>query len=37
MTNNSATFCAKMTDYVDSYQILYKEMIDCAREINDKS
>lgn len=26
-----------MIDFADSYQILYKEMIDCAKEIKDKS
>ena len=26
-----------MIDFADSYQILYKEMIDCAKEIQDKS
>lgn len=37
MTTNSSAFCTKMMDYADSYQILYKEMIDCAKEINEKS
>lgn len=37
MTTNSSAFCTKMSDYADSYQILYKEMIDCAKEINEKS
>jgi hypothetical protein len=37
MTNDSSKFCTKMGDYVESYQILYKEMIECARDINDKS
>jgi len=37
MTANSAAFCTKQIDYVDSYQILYKEMIECAKEINEKS
>ena len=37
MTTNSSAFCTKMFDYADSYQILYKEMIDCAKEINEKS
>lgn len=27
----------KMLDYVDSYQILYKEIIECSKEINEKS
>jgi hypothetical protein len=26
-----------MTDYIDSYQILYGEVIQCANEINEKS
>ena len=30
-------FSNKMGDYVDSYDILYKEIIECSREINDKS
>ena len=37
MTSSSASFCTKLTDYADSYQILYKEMIECANEICDKS
>ena len=37
MTTNSSAFCTKMMDFADSYQILYKEMIDCAKEINEKS
>jgi len=26
-----------MTDFIDSYQILYNEVIECAKEINTKS
>lgn len=37
MISNSAVFCSKMTDFVDSYQILHNEVIECAKEINEKS
>lgn len=37
MGSDSAAFCSRMGDYVDSYEILYKEMIDCSKEINFKS
>ena len=37
MVSNSAVFCSKMTDFTDSYQILYNEVIECAKEINEKS
>ena len=37
MISHSAVFCSKMTDFVDSYQILYTEVIKCAKDINDKS
>jgi hypothetical protein len=37
MISNSAVFCSKMTDFVDSYQILYNEVIECAKDINEKS
>jgi len=37
MISNSAVFCSKMTDFVDSYQILYNEVTECAKDINDKS
>lgn len=37
MVSNSAVFCSKMTDFIDSYQILYNEVIECAKDINDKS
>lgn len=37
MVTNSAVFCSKMTDFIDSYQILYNEIIECAKDINEKS
>ena len=37
MISTSAVFCSKMTDFIDSYQILYSEVIDCAKDINEKS
>ena len=37
MVSNSAVFCSKMTDFIDSYYILYNEVIECAKDINDKS
>ena len=37
MISNSNVFCSKMTDFVDSYQILYNEVIECAKEINERS
>lgn len=37
MISNSAVFCSKMTDFIDSYQILYNEVIECAKDINEKS
>ena len=37
MVSNSAVFCSKMTDFIDSYQILYQEVIECAKDINEKS
>ena len=37
MISNSAVFCTKMADFIDSYQILYSELIQCAKDINDKS
>lgn len=30
-------FCLKMTDYADSYKMLYQEMIDSATEVNERS
>lgn len=37
MISNSAIFCSKMNDFIDSYQILYGEVISCANDINEKS
>ena len=37
MTSNAAIFSSKMSDYIDSYQILYREVIECAKDINQKS
>lgn len=37
MAPNSGVFCSKMVDFVDSYQILYNEIIECAKDINEKS
>jgi len=37
MAANSGVFCNKMVDFVDSYQILYNEIIECAKDINEKS
>ena len=37
MISNSSVFCSKMNDFIDSYQILYGEVIQCANEINEKS
>lgn len=37
MIQNSSVFCSKMSAYVDSYQILYQEVIDITKEINEKS
>lgn len=37
MTTNSSAFCTKMLDFAESYSIIYKEMIDCAKEIQEKS
>ena len=37
MIQNSAVFCSKMTDFIDSYHILYNEVIECAKDINEKS
>jgi len=35
--SNSQVFCSKMTEFIDSYQILYNEVIECAKDINEKS
>ena len=37
MMSNSAVFCSKMVDFVDAYQTLYNEIIECAKDINEKS
>lgn len=37
MISHSAVFCSKMNDFVDSYEILYNEVIKCAKDINNKS
>jgi hypothetical protein len=37
MISNSAVFCSKMTDFIESYYILYNEVIECAKDINEKS
>lgn len=37
MATNSGVFCSKMIDFVDSYYVLYQEVIECAKDINEKS
>jgi len=37
MATNSGVFCSKMVDFTDSYQVLYNEVIECAKDINEKS
>lgn len=37
MNSNSMVFCTRMTDFTDSYQILYQEIIETTREIKEKS
>lgn len=37
MISNSAVFCSKMNDFIESYQILYGEVVTCANDINEKS
>lgn len=34
---NSHMFCSKMNDFIDSYQILFNEVIESAKEIDEKS
>jgi hypothetical protein len=34
---NSSVFCNKMIDFIDSYSILYDQVIESARDINEKS
>lgn len=36
-TTSSTQFCLKMPDYIDSYKILYQELMDCSAEVHDKS
>ena len=36
-TANAESFKSKFGDYIDSYLILYKEILDCAKEIEEKS
>lgn len=37
MNQNAMVFCTRMTDFTDSYQILYQEIIETTREIKEKS
>lgn len=37
LVSNSAVFCSKMTEFIESYQILYNEVIENAKAINEKS
>ena len=37
MATNSGVFCSKFVDFTDSYQVLYNEVIECAKDINEKS
>ena len=37
MIAHSAVFCSKMNDFVESYDILYTEVIKCAKDTNEKS
>ena len=37
MDSKSAAFCSKMGDFIETYEILFKEMIECSKEINMKS
>lgn len=34
---NSMEFSARMGDFIDSYQILYTRIIECSKDINDRS
>jgi len=36
-TEQASKFSGKMLDYIDSYQILYKEIVECSKEIHDLS
>jgi hypothetical protein len=33
---NSTVFCSKMQAFIESYQVLYQEVIDVNKDINDK-
>ena len=33
----STQFCLKMPDYVETYRLLYQEMMDCAEEVHERS
>ena len=37
MIQNSSVFCSKMLNFTDSYQILYQEVIEATKEVNEKS
>ena len=37
MNQNSMVFCARMTDFTDSYQVLHQEIIDTTEQIKEKS
>ena len=37
MNQNSMVFCSKMQNFTDSYQVLYQEVIETTRELNEKS
>lgn len=37
MSQTASVFCSKMEDFINSYQILYQEIIDCTRDLNERS
>ena len=37
MNQNAMVFCTRMTDFTDSYQILYQEIIETTAQIKEKS
>ena len=37
MNQNSMVFCSKMQNFTDSYQVLYQEVIETTKELNEKS
>lgn len=37
MISNSSVFCSKMSEFIETYFILYNEVIACAKEINERS